>query len=148
MEDYYAHLEVGHDATAADIRAAYRRLALKWHPDKNPENRDEANQKFKQIAAAYEVLSDPGRRADYDRGELPGQARTAHSDSNVPRWSFSTSTSTGGHGSRQTPFFEFEFRNPEDIFKDFFKNDPFFHGSFFGWLLAIIRLGIVLLSIF
>lgn len=58
MVDYYKVLEVNKNATTADIKKAYRKLALKWHPDKNPENQDEANRKFKEISEAYEVLSD------------------------------------------------------------------------------------------
>lgn len=58
MVDYYKVLEVNKNATTADIKKAYRKLALKWHPDKNPENQDEANRKFKEISEAYEILSD------------------------------------------------------------------------------------------
>lgn len=54
---YYKTLEIAQDADTPAIKKAYRKLALKWHPDKNPENRAAAEQKFKEIAEAYEVLS-------------------------------------------------------------------------------------------
>ena len=64
--DYYEVLNVERSAGADDIKRAYRRLALKYHPDKNPDNK-EAEQKFKDCAEAYEVLSDPEKRQRYDQ---------------------------------------------------------------------------------
>lgn len=64
--DYYAVLGLTRDANLEDIKKAYRKLAMKYHPDKNPGNTD-AEEKFKQVTAAYEVLSDPEKRAKYDR---------------------------------------------------------------------------------
>jgi len=58
MVDYYDVLKVPKTANTDDIKRAYRKLALKWHPDKNPEKQDEATKKFKEISEAYEVLSD------------------------------------------------------------------------------------------
>ncbi|MDF2576974.1 MAG: dnaJ [Chlamydiales bacterium] len=65
-EDYYNVLEVSRQATADEIKKSYRRLALKYHPDRNPDN-PEAEQKFKKISEAYEVLSDDKKRELYDR---------------------------------------------------------------------------------
>lgn len=62
--DYYEVLGLGRDADAKAIRDAFRRLALKYHPDRNKEAG--AEERFKEIAEAYAVLSDPGKRADYD----------------------------------------------------------------------------------
>jgi molecular chaperone DnaJ len=66
VRDYYDLLEVPRDATDAEIKAAYRRLALQHHPDKNPGDRV-AEERFKELAAAYAVLSDPDKRGRYDR---------------------------------------------------------------------------------
>lgn len=53
--DYYKLLQVDKNATDDDLKKAYRKLAMKWHPDKNPTNKKEAEAKFKQISEAYEV---------------------------------------------------------------------------------------------
>jgi DnaJ-class molecular chaperone len=67
--DPYTTLGVKKDATQADIQKAYRRLAKKLHPDLNPGNKG-AEDKFKEISAAYNLLSDPDKRARFDRGEI------------------------------------------------------------------------------
>jgi len=64
--DYYEVLGVGKNASADEIKRAYRRMAMKYHPDKNPDNK-EAEAKFKECAEAYEVLSDPEKRQRYDQ---------------------------------------------------------------------------------
>ena len=53
--DYYEILQVERNATDDDLKKAYRKLAMKWHPDKNPTNKKDAETKFKQISEAYEV---------------------------------------------------------------------------------------------
>ena len=63
--DYYAQLGVSKDADHKEIRKTYRKLAQKWHPDANPGDKD-AEEKFKQISAAYDVVGDPDRRKEYD----------------------------------------------------------------------------------
>jgi molecular chaperone DnaJ len=65
-EDYYVLLGVERTVTEADLKKAYRRKAVQYHPDKNPGNK-EAEEKFKQVAEAYEVLQDAEKRAAYDR---------------------------------------------------------------------------------
>lgn len=64
-KDYYKTLGISKGATDEDIKKAYRKQALKWHPDKNKSAA--AEEKFKEIAEAYEVLSDPKKREVYDQ---------------------------------------------------------------------------------
>ena len=64
--DYYEVLGVDKSASAQEIKKAYRKLALKYHPDKNPDDK-EAEEKFKEAAEAYEVLSNDEKKAKYDR---------------------------------------------------------------------------------
>ncbi|MCI2122085.1 MAG: DnaJ domain-containing protein, partial [Bacteroidales bacterium] len=65
-KDYYAVLGVGRNATPDEIKKAYRQMALKYHPDRNPGNK-EAEDKFKEAAEAYDVLSNPDKKARYDQ---------------------------------------------------------------------------------
>lgn len=110
MVDYYEVLGVQRHASAEDIKKAYRKLALKWHPDKNPENKEEAERKFKQVAEAYEVLSDAKKRDIYDKYGKEG-----------------LNGGSGGGSHFDSPFeFGFTFRNPDDVFREFFGGrDPF-----------------------
>src|SRR4051812_6541253 len=66
MADYYAVLEVERTAPDDDIKKAYRKLAMKYHPDRNNGSK-EAEERFKEITEAYDVLRDPQKRAAYDR---------------------------------------------------------------------------------
>lgn len=68
-KDWYKILGVSKTASISEIKKAYKKLALQWHPDKNVENREEAEAKFREIAGAYEVLGDEDKRTRYDNGE-------------------------------------------------------------------------------
>lgn len=63
--DYYEILEVDHHATDEELKKAYRRLAMKWHPDKNPDNKNDAETKFKLISESYEVTSFPLKTSSF-----------------------------------------------------------------------------------
>ncbi|KAJ1385917.1 DnaJ domain containing protein [Sesbania bispinosa] len=113
--DYYKVLQVDRGASDDDLKKAYRKLAMKWHPDKNPNNKKESEAKFKQISEAYDVLSDPQKRAVYDQyGEegLKGQ---------VPPPGAGGFPGDGGPTS-----FRFNPRSADDIFSEFFGfSSPF-----------------------
>ncbi|KGL86426.1 DnaJ subfamily B member 2, partial [Charadrius vociferus] len=124
MVDYYEALGVSRNATAEDIKKAYRKAALKWHPDKNPDNKEYAEQRFKEIAEAYEVLSDKQKRDVYDRYGKDGLM------------------GAGPGGSRAdagAPEFTFTFRSAHDVFREFFGGrDPF--ADFFDEMLPFSEL--------
>ncbi|NXL55152.1 DNJB8 protein, partial [Chordeiles acutipennis] len=99
MVDYYEVLGLQKSASQDDVKKSYHKLALKWHPDKNPRNKEEAEKKFKAIAEAYEVLSDPEKRSFYDR-------------------TVSSRSHTGRNATRgDTGFFDYP-----DIFQDIQEN--------------------------
>ena len=62
----YETLKVQRTATDNEIKKSYRKLAMKYHPDRNPKNKEQAESKFKEISAAYEILSDKEKRKTYD----------------------------------------------------------------------------------
>src|SRR6185369_7776647 len=99
--DYYEVLEVVKTASVEDIKKAYRKAALKHHPDKNPGDKD-AEHKFKECAEAYEVLSDPEKRKRYDQYGHEGlRGTTMHDYSNM------------------------DVNSIEDLFSAFFGGNPF-----------------------
>ncbi|KAG8518120.1 DnaJ subfamily B member 7 [Galemys pyrenaicus] len=111
MLDYYEVLGVQRYASPEDIKKAYHKVALKWHPDKNPENKEEAEKKFKEVAEAYEVLSNDEKRDIYDKYGKEGL--------------------NGGGESHSDDSFEygFTFHKRDALFKEIFgERDPFsFH---------------------
>ena len=111
-EDYYEILQVPRTATENDIRKGYRKQALKWHPDKNPNNKEVAEERFKLIAEAYEVLSNKDKREIYDRfGKegLSGPPRREAGDNTATFETFSSNV----------------FRRPEEVFREFFGSSSF-----------------------
>jgi len=109
--DYYSILGVSRDATPEEIKRAYRRLAKKYHPDHNRGD-PEAEERFKEITEAYEVLSDPEKRKHYDRfgtagvGDFEEFFRTG-----------------GGHGYREVHWTDLG--ELGDLFSQFFRSSPF-----------------------
>uniref|UniRef100_A0A0K0DSG1 J domain-containing protein n=1 Tax=Strongyloides stercoralis TaxID=6248 RepID=A0A0K0DSG1_STRER len=126
----YKILGVDKDAAEGDIKKAYRKLALIWHPDKNPDNHEVAEKKFKEIAQAYEILSDTKKRADYDKSKSRSTfSRHSFGGHHAPsaRANFASGRYRNSTGSfqHQNPFFTSNsFRSPFDIFNEFF-GDPF-----------------------
>jgi DnaJ homolog subfamily B member 6 len=88
-------------ASEADIKKAYKKMAVKWHPDKNPNNREEAVEKFREITEAYENLTDPDKRRTYD--------------------------TYGFEGPKAANFSHYDFNQADDIFAKFFTSNPFDH---------------------
>uniref|UniRef100_A0AAY5KK98 DnaJ homolog subfamily C member 21 n=1 Tax=Esox lucius TaxID=8010 RepID=A0AAY5KK98_ESOLU len=108
MKCHYEVLGVKRDATDDDLKKVYRKLALKWHPDKNLANADEASEQFKLIQAAYEVLSDPQERAWYDNHRealLKGGVSGEYSGEKVDLVQFFTVTCYSGYGDDDKGFY-------------------------------------------
>lgn len=120
MKDFYEVLGVSKNATEAEIKSAYRKLALKWHPDKNKSS--EATAKFKQINEAYEVLSDTKKRQMYDQmgPEAFRRGAGAPGGGTYQQGPFRYTYSSYGGGN---PFEGVDFggfSDPFDIFEQFF----------------------------
>ena len=107
QRDYYEVLGVTKTATVDEIKASYRKSALKWHPDRSPENKEEAEIKFRECTEAYSILSDPQKRQIYDNYGHAGLA--------------------GAGGS--TDFNGTIFQDFHDIFGDFFGFEDLFGGG-------------------
>ncbi|KAJ5908408.1 protein psi1 [Penicillium taxi] len=120
----YDALNIKPDATQDEIKKAYRKAALKWHPDKN-KNDPTASERFKDVSQAYEVLSDPEKRKVYDQYGLefllrggsapPPEVEIDHGMPGGGARAFHFSTGPGGGGSG------FRFSSADDIFRDFAK---------------------------
>lgn len=113
--DYYNILKVNRNASEEDLRKSYRRLAMIWHPDKNPINKGEAEAKFKQISEAYDVLSDPQKRQIYD---LYGEE--ALKSGQVPSSSGRQQHHHPNSNPNPNPNFRFNPRNADDIYAELF----------------------------
>jgi DnaJ-class molecular chaperone len=131
--DYYDILGVSRDASLEEIKKAYRKLALEWHPDRNKS--PEAEERFKEINEAYEVLSDQEKRAAYDQfghaaftpGGMGGFEGFPGGFSRTYKKGPFTYTYTTFGGSPFEGFgFDFEgFSDPFEIFEQFFGGSPF-----------------------
>ncbi|XP_014661423.1 PREDICTED: dnaJ homolog subfamily C member 21-like [Priapulus caudatus] len=107
MKCYYEVLGVERDASAQDIKKSYRKLALQWHPDKNPEDVEECNIQFNLIQQAYETLYDPQERAWYDRHReaiLKGGLAN-YKDESLDLSQYFTSSCFRGYGDDEQGFY-------------------------------------------
>ncbi|XP_054439907.1 dnaJ homolog subfamily C member 21 [Pteronotus mesoamericanus] len=108
MKCHYEVLGVRRDASEEELRKAYRKLALKWHPDKNLDNAVEAAEQFKLIQAAYDVLSDPHERAWYDNHRealLKGGLDGEYQDDSLDLLHYFTVTCYSGYGDDEKGFY-------------------------------------------
>ena len=137
QKDYYDILGVGKSASADEIKKAYRKQALEWHPDRHKDDKAEAEKRFKEINEAYQVLSDPQKKSAYDqfghqafapgggfRGAqgFGGQGPFSQTGRYGP---FTYTYTTSGGSPGQNPFAGFDFGDPFDIFEQFFGGSPF-----------------------
>uniref|UniRef100_A0A8C8U5H9 DnaJ heat shock protein family (Hsp40) member B2 n=1 Tax=Peromyscus maniculatus bairdii TaxID=230844 RepID=A0A8C8U5H9_PERMB len=140
MASYYEILDVPPSASADDIKKAYRKKALQWHPDKNPDNKEFAEKKFKEVAEAYEVLSDRTVPSQPETGGMgPGFTFTFRSPEEVFREFFGNGdpfselfddlgpfSELQNRGARHTgPFFTFSSSSPgQSDFSSSFSFSP------------------------
>ena len=117
-EDPYLVLGVPRTASEDDVRRAYRKLAKELHPDLNPANRASAEERFKKVSAAYEIVGDAEKRKQFDRGEIDANGE--------PRRGFhrtytggGPTAGRGGQGGARPGGDDFSFG---DIFSDLFGN--------------------------
>ena len=130
--DYYEILEVSNTSSREDIKKAYRRLALRWHPDKNPDNQEFATKKFKELSEAYEVLSDEKKRRIYDQYRRDGSNESTAGSGYKQRnyWHKHQEEFEGFEHFEGFEDFEgffdfshFVFRDPNEVFREFFGGD-------------------------
>ncbi|XP_013603763.1 PREDICTED: dnaJ homolog subfamily B member 1-like isoform X5 [Brassica oleracea var. oleracea] len=121
--DYYKALQVDRSANDDDLKKAHRKLAMKWHPDKNPTNKKDDESKFKQVSEAYDVLSDPQKRALYDQYGEEGLK------GNVPLPTAAGGASFFSSGDGPSPF-RFNPTSADDLFAEIFGfSNPFGGGG-------------------
>ena len=135
--DYYDILGVGKSASADELKKAYRKQALEWHPDRHKDDKEAAEKRFKEINEAYQVLSDPQKKVAYDQyghaAFAPGGGFGARGEAYSPfggtqtgRYGPFTYTYTTYGGQGQNPFGNFDFGDPFEIFEQFFGGgNPF-----------------------
>ncbi|KAG1666524.1 hypothetical protein FOA52_014421 [Chlamydomonas sp. UWO 241] len=109
--DYYSDLGVAKGASEDELKKAYRKLAMKWHPDKNADNKDKATEQFKKISEAYDVLSDAEKRKIYDQF---GEEGLKGGGGGGPGGGF------GGMGGGQQAYSGVDNDTAERIFRSFF----------------------------
>ena len=139
-KDYYEVLGVSKASSLEEIKKSYRKLAVKWHPDKNPDNQEEATEMFKAIGEAYETLSDPQKRREYDLGgsasfdmeEDDYFSSDRNSNSGKRRQHRSAFHHRDSHFTRERAFdiFNAFFADFEDLHRNFHDLHRGHHGGF------------------
>ena len=132
--DYYDILGISKNASGDDIKKAYRKQALEWHPDRHKDNKEAAEKRFKEINEAYQILSDTGKRQKYDQfghaafspgggfGGAPGGGNPFAGGQGGKWGPFTYSYSSSGGNGQGAPF---DFGDPFDIFEQFFGGGGF-----------------------
>ena len=115
-KDYYNILGISKDADENQIKKAYKKLAMKYHPDRNINNQEKSAEKFKEVSEAYEVLSDPEKRKIFDQFGEEG-LKGGIPNAGAPGAGFNFGGGNGG-----TKFYSFNPSNAEDIFSQFFSS--------------------------
>ncbi|XP_033152039.1 dnaJ homolog subfamily C member 21 [Drosophila mauritiana] len=107
MRCYYEELELQRNANDGDIKTAYRKMALRWHPDKNPDRLAEAKERFQLIQQAYEVLSDPQERSWYDnhREQILRGKNSDYAENSLDVFQFFTSSCYKGYSDDEHGFY-------------------------------------------
>jgi molecular chaperone DnaJ len=117
QQDPYSILGVNKNSNPDEIKKAYRKLAHQYHPDKNPNNK-EAENKFKQINNAYEILGDPAKKSQFDR--FGGNINSNYSPGGNPQ-----GNTADGFSNVEFNFGNMDFSGVEEIFETFFGGNPF-----------------------
>lgn len=119
-KDFYGILGVPRNADANALKKAYRKLAMKWHPDKNPDNQAEAQAKFQEISEAYDVLNDPKKREIYDKYGEEGLKVGGNPNGFTGGAGGQGGAGFSGFGNGQG--YSFSNEQAEELFRKFFGN--------------------------
>lgn len=145
--DYYDILGVTKSASAEEIKKAYRKQALEWHPDRHPQDKEVAERRFKEVNEAYQILSDSQKRSAYDQfghdafspGGMPGGGFGGAGGPFTQGGRYGPFTYTYTQQGQGSPFAGFDFGDPFEIFEQFFGG---MGGNPFGQRARVPRYGL------